>query len=241
MEFFRGPKIVVVPQINTDSDITFQEPNEVERYEGDYAQLMREYMWCSVVETPAFAYYTENGYLSSEDLNKMRAKRNQLIKQLDRTFAKVPLKVHLKNNGFQATTIESVNISIPTIQQNRSLGATIKNENTHIEPSKVDDLNYTFTIPVAYLMHGEMIDFVKKLTTESPDTFKNAVVDTAGTQLAEAGPFISFDSKGTVVVTDQYGTQYTGTFDLRPISELLEKARPPESREQKTTKETKRQ
>jgi hypothetical protein len=54
-------------------------------------------------------------------------------------------------------------------------------------------------------------------------------------------PLISFDSKGTVVVTKQFKTQYTGTFDLKPISELLEKARPPESREQKTTTEAKRQ
>ena len=53
-----------------------------------------------------------------------------------------------------------------------------------------------------------------------------------------AAPLISFDSKGTVVLTDQFGREYSGTFDLKPISDLLEKARSPESKEAESKQNT---
>jgi hypothetical protein len=237
-EFFRGPKIVVVPQINTVSDITFQEPNTVEQYEGDYAQLLREFMWCHIVETtPIFAYYIENGYLSSDELNKMRAKRDQIFKQFEETLANVPIAVRIKNNGYRATTIESVAIYIPSIGKMGPMGAKFENVKRYIEHSKVDDLDYIVQIRVALLMHGEIIDLLTKLSAQMPDSFRDSAFDAAKTQL-EAAPFITFDSKGTVIVTDQFGTQYSGTFDLRPISDLLEKAKPPESKENDSRQNT---
>jgi hypothetical protein len=240
-EFFRGPKIEVAAHIDTDSAITFEEPNALTLFEGDYAQLMNEYLWCFVVEHPVFAYYIRKGYLSSDELAKMRATRDQIEKQFETTSAKVPIKVRIKNNGFRATTIESVEILIPTV--GKTPPATVKWENMkiHVEPSKVDDVNYKVHMPVAILMYGAIIDTFKTLTTpQTPDRLKNVIFETMTQQLA-ALPFINFDSKGTVVVTDQFKNQYTGTFDLRPIAELLEKAKPPESREQQTTTEAKQQ
>jgi hypothetical protein len=58
---------------------------------------------------------------------------------------------------------------------------------------------------------------------------RDVLFDTATRPLSDA-PFITFDSKGIVIATDQFGTQYSGTFDLRPISAPLEEARPPESK-----------
>ena len=180
LEFFRGPKIVVVPQINTDSDIVFTEPNAVGRYEADYAQLMNEFLWCSVVETPVFAYYVANGYLSSEDLNKMTATRDQIVEQFKETLANVPIKVHIKNNAWRATTIESVEISIPSVGKMGPMGGKFEDVKTHVGPSKVDDLKYVVQIPVIFLMYGAMIDWVKKLAPpETKDSAMNAVLNAA--------------------------------------------------------------
>jgi hypothetical protein len=240
-EYFRSPKIEVVPQINTDSDITFEEPHAVTLFEADYADLMKEYLWCFVVEHPMFAYYITKGYLSSDELAKMRATRDQIAKQLETTSANIPIIVRIKNNGFRATTIESVEISIPTIGKTPPASVKWPNMKIHLEQSKVEDLNFQIQIPVALLMYGAIIEMIETLTTpQTPTKFKNVMLETMRQQLT-AFPFISFDSKGTVVVTDQFKTQYSGTFELRPISELLEKARPPESREQKTTTEAKQQ
>jgi hypothetical protein len=198
---------------------------------------MREFMWCSIVESPAFAYYVTNGYLSSEDLNMMRSKRDDIRKQFDGTLAKVPLRVHIKNNGSQATTIETVEIFVPVIDKKDPLVAN-DNVKTHVEPSKVDDLEYGLQIPVIFLMYGEIIDWAKRFASpETPASVNETILNAVKPQL-EAAPFISLDSKGTVIVTDQLGTKSTGSFDLRPISDLLEKARSPESKEAESTQST---
>jgi len=117
---FSSPKIEVVPHIYEVNAITFAKPNEVSVFEGDYNQLIRELIWCTIVEAPMFSYYIENGYLSSEDLSKMRAKREQINKEFAETLANVPISVSMKNNGSGTTTIVSIDISIPLTGQNGS-------------------------------------------------------------------------------------------------------------------------
>lgn len=50
----------------------------------------------------------------------MRAKREQINKEFAETLANVPISVSMKNNGSGATTIVSIDISIPTNRPNGS-------------------------------------------------------------------------------------------------------------------------
>jgi hypothetical protein len=233
------PKIEVVPHIYEVSAITFAKPNEVTVFEGDYNQLIRELIWCTIVEAPMFSYYIENGYLSSEDLSKMRAKREQINKEFAETLANVPISVNMKNNGTGATTIVSIDISIPLTGQMGPINSNLQNVRIYIEPSKVADVEYFMPIPVVALMYGAVIDWTKEfIPPDTPDSLRDKLLNAMKPYL-DAAPFITFESKGTVVVTDQFGTQYRGTFDLRPLVKLLEKAKPPES-SQAASKETTR-
>jgi len=84
-------------------------------------------------------------------------------------------------------------------------------------------------IPVVALMYGAVIDWTKEfIPPDTPDSLRDKLLNAMKPYL-DAAPFITFESKGTVVVTDQFGTQYRGTFDLKPLVKLLEKAKPPES------------
>lgn len=81
---FSSPKIEVVPHIYEVNAITFAKPNEVTVFEGDYNQLIRELIWCTIVEAPMFSYYIENGYLSSEDFRRCEPKESRSTRNLPR-------------------------------------------------------------------------------------------------------------------------------------------------------------
>ena len=177
-EFFRQPKIEVAARIDANNSITFQQRDSVLNFEADYGQLTREFLSCEIVETPFFTYFIESGYLKSEDIKRIQARRDYVLKQLAETLAIIPIRVRMKNNGFRATTIESIEIKIPSIGEKDAHNSKWENANIRVEPSSVDDIDYTVAIPVFRLMYRELIDFSRKMMTfpETPDSVRDALL-----------------------------------------------------------------